>query len=260
LTSETKIKFLGTGSGRTSLKRFHSSLIISCDDLNYIVDCGDGTTRALLTQQIDFNSIDGIILTHMHPDHFAGLASLLVQMKMGKREKPLTIHLYKEFIDPVKQILYYQFVFLNRYKFDIRFTGFDYDIMTRLSENMYFMARNNSHLDDMIKDAGIVKINFSSSSFLFKINNNVLLYTGDIGKVNDLYIFNDFNIDMMISDATHITPAEIITAINSFSVKKLYLTHISDDEEEKIVSYFKTPLATTTTKIIIAEDGMDIMF
>ena len=86
-----KIKFIGTGSGKTSLNQFHSSLLLISKNYNLLVDAGDGISRALLFNEIEFNIIDGILLTHLHPDHFSGLATLIVQMKMMKRKNSLDI-------------------------------------------------------------------------------------------------------------------------------------------------------------------------
>ena len=70
------ITFIGTGSGEASLKREHSSILISSEKFNLLIDTGDGISKAILKAGIDFNSINGIIFTHLHPDHYSGLAVL----------------------------------------------------------------------------------------------------------------------------------------------------------------------------------------
>ena len=67
-----ELKFIGTGSGKTSLNRFHSSFFIKTSNYNLLIDAGDGESKALLSQGIDFNTIDGILFTHLHPDHYTG--------------------------------------------------------------------------------------------------------------------------------------------------------------------------------------------
>ncbi len=89
-----KIKFLGTGSGKTSLNRYHSSFLISSSTNSLLVDCGDGISKAILKQNIDFNSFNSILISHFHADHFAGLPSLLTQMKLGGRKNELTIFVH----------------------------------------------------------------------------------------------------------------------------------------------------------------------
>src|SRR5690606_40471278 len=79
-----EIKFVGTGSGQTSLNRYHSSFLINTGGFNLLVDAGDGVSRALMHQKVLYNFIDGVLISHFHPDHYAGLTSLIVQMKRSE--------------------------------------------------------------------------------------------------------------------------------------------------------------------------------
>jgi ribonuclease Z len=92
-----KITFVGTGSGKTSLNQFHSSILISSESYNLLIDAGDGISRALLFNEINFNTVDGIVITHFHPDHFSGLPSLIFQMKISDRKKPLDVFIHPSF-------------------------------------------------------------------------------------------------------------------------------------------------------------------
>ena len=94
------IVFVGTSSGKTSLKRFHSSLLVKSHSFNLLIDCGDGTSKALLSQGISIDLIDGILFSHLHPDHSAGFPSLIVQMKQLKRVKKLKIFCHKNLGQP----------------------------------------------------------------------------------------------------------------------------------------------------------------
>ncbi|MGE5681047.1 MAG: MBL fold metallo-hydrolase, partial [Bacillota bacterium] len=97
-----EIIFTGTGSGRTSLKRHHNSIILSSSGTNLLIDAGDGISRALLNSTVDYNSINAILFTHFHPDHLNGISSLLIQMKMNSRSSELRLlvhqNLYRSFL------------------------------------------------------------------------------------------------------------------------------------------------------------------
>jgi len=56
------------------------------------VDCPGSPVVRLKEAGIDPNSISDLILTHFHPDHISGLPSLLMNMWLMGRQKPLTIH------------------------------------------------------------------------------------------------------------------------------------------------------------------------
>src|SRR5205085_1754146 len=58
----------------------------------FAIDFGASSLIALAQQGIDPNSIDAIVLTHLHGDHCAGVPFLLIDaMLASKRSRPLTI-------------------------------------------------------------------------------------------------------------------------------------------------------------------------
>ncbi len=56
------------------------------------VDFGASALPALKALKLDINKIDGIVLSHLHGDHFGGLPFLLLDAQfLSRRERPLTI-------------------------------------------------------------------------------------------------------------------------------------------------------------------------
>jgi ribonuclease BN (tRNA processing enzyme) len=56
------------------------------------VDFGASALPALKAQKFDLNRIDGIVLSHLHGDHFGGLPFLLLDYQfLARRERPLLI-------------------------------------------------------------------------------------------------------------------------------------------------------------------------
>ncbi len=254
--SSAEIKFVGTSSGKVSSNRFHSSFLILTEKYNLLVDAGDGISKALLKQKIDFNSIDGILISHLHADHYSGLPSLIAQMKMVNRKKDLWIYINKNLMNFIKELINRSYIFLERLGFQINFTPFNNEDIIHIKDNFNFLPKQNSHLDEYAKYDKQNKLDFSCSSFLFKINKSELFYTGDIAKKEDLYLFRDFKIDYMISECTHINLEVIILAFNQLKAKKLFLTHISD-EDEKSLSKLKPSISSTEEVIIAAFDGLN---
>ena len=142
-----KIKFIGTGSGKTSLKRFHTSFLISSTNHNMLVDCGDGISRAILNQNISFKSIDSILISHLHADHYAGLASLLTQMKLTGRTKVLSIFIHSREKDFIEDFISHSYLFKERMSFELKIIPFVDKREITANENINFTARLNSHLD-----------------------------------------------------------------------------------------------------------------
>src|SRR5262249_61465636 len=57
-----------------------------------LVDCGALSLVALKAQGLDPNEVDGIVLSHLHCDHFGALPFLLMDAQfLMRRERPLLI-------------------------------------------------------------------------------------------------------------------------------------------------------------------------
>lgn len=252
-----KIKFLGTGSGQTSLNRFHSSFLISSSNHNLLVDCGDGISKAILKQNINFNSIDSILISHFHADHFPGLPSLLTQMKLSSRKNDLTIFVHSSEKDFLESFIFHSYLFKERMTFNLNIISFDEENEIKLSENFYFFSKLNSHLDKYKKYDSENKLGFTSLSFFFKDDENTLIYSGDIGNENDLYLFNQ-KVDWFITETTHIRKENILELLEKSDPAKVILTHIGDDFEKSLNKFHQSLPNHLKSRIILAFDGFEL--
>jgi len=249
-----QLKFIGTGSGKTSLKRFHSSLLFQIDK-NILIDTGDGISKALLKQNISWNLIDVIIITHFHSDHIAGLPSLLTQMIIDRRDKPLIIYTHSKLISILENFLQETFLFLETFTFQVFIKSFEFEKRINASENFSFIAKQNSHITNK-HNLKNLKLAFISVSILFTINDKKIIYTSDIGNKTDLSLFKNRNIDYFITETTHISISDLENHIFKHNFKSVILTHISDNEEEKLYNFVKRLKNPFDKTVILAEDGM----
>jgi ribonuclease Z len=226
-----KIIFLGTSSGKASLNRYHSSLLLSVKNYNLLIDAGDGISRALLHNKVEFNSVSGILLTHLHPDHFTGLPLLIVQMKMMNRVESLDIHIHEDLVDIVKEFLLNTYQIPERIKFEIRYKIFEDNRQVQVADNLIFLAKQNTHLQKLEEyKSKYPSLNFNSSSFLFTSSGKNIIYTSDIGSVDDLLLFDSVKPDLLISEVTHISANELLDKAASISSAMTFLTHYSDEQ------------------------------
>lgn len=253
-----KIKFIGTGSGKTSLKRFHSSFIILSDSFNLLVDAGDGISKALLKSDVSFDQIDGILFSHLHPDHFSGFAGLIVQMKLNNRKKPLRVCAHEKLSNVVQNFLYTSYLFEERMDFEIKYEEFKHEEKFKINEDIRFLSRQNSHLDQYVKYDKEKKLNFICSSLLFNLKNKSVFYTGDIGSANDLYLFEDSKIQTIICETTHLEMSELLKCFNKLQPVEIFLTHLDDDSESKIEEWKKSISDQIRNKFVVAYDEMSV--
>lgn len=252
------VKFIGTGSGLTDLDRFHSSILVASSNHNLLIDCGDGISRALIKQGIDFGLIDSILISHFHSDHFAGLPSLLTQMKLNKRSKGLKIYVHSSEIKFLNEFLQHSYLFLERFEFKIEVIPFDIEIKIYPDEGFYFISKSNTHLHKYKNNLSTVEKKFVSLSFLLADKNNSVIYSGDIGCADDLFLFDE-KADWFITETTHINPEDIFTLVQNTFSKQIIITHLDKETLEKIQSVLNQIYQSGgRDKILIAYDGFEL--
>lgn len=251
--------FIGTGSGKTSLNRYYSSLLFKTSDYNLLIDAGDGLSRALLSQKIDLSSIDGILITHLHPDHYTGLASLIVQMKMLERKKKLDIYSDNSFIDFIRQFFLQSYLFPERLGFQLNYKTTYENKDFKINDNLSFLPRENSHLDSVSKLKCYESYSFSCSSILVEVENKKIHYTSDIGSKGDLTLFDDYKCKYLISEVAHVQPEDIIKHFDqSNSPERIILTHINQEDEVFLNKYISALTEEIREKTILAYDGLKL--
>ncbi len=87
-----KVNFVGSGDAFGTGGRFNTCIMVDGKDIRFTIDFGAFSLIALNAQGIEHNTIDAILLTHIHADHSAGIPFLLLDAMLGaKRDRPLTI-------------------------------------------------------------------------------------------------------------------------------------------------------------------------
>ena len=94
---QTTLTLLGTGQPGCYPDRFQSSSALVVNGFPIIIDCGGGTVQRLSSAQVGqpalkLGNLKTLILTHLHPDHTAGLADFIISTWIRGRKEPLTIY------------------------------------------------------------------------------------------------------------------------------------------------------------------------
>jgi ribonuclease BN (tRNA processing enzyme) len=89
---EVSARFIGSGDAFGSGGRLQTCILIDAPDIRFAIDFGTTSLVGLRQQGIDPNSIDVILLTHLHGDHCGGVPFFVLDAMLGsKRTTPLTI-------------------------------------------------------------------------------------------------------------------------------------------------------------------------
>ena len=87
-----EVRFLGSGDAFCAAGRQQAAYLVRTGETVFLLDCGATTLASLKHQEIDSTTIDTILLSHLHGDHFAGLPFLFLQyMFETPRRRPLKI-------------------------------------------------------------------------------------------------------------------------------------------------------------------------
>ncbi len=86
------VTILGSGDAFCAGGRNQASYILSSDETTVLLDCGATALAAMKSAGADPGSVDGILLSHLHGDHFAGLPLLFMEyIYLQQRQRPLRI-------------------------------------------------------------------------------------------------------------------------------------------------------------------------
>lgn len=113
---------LGTGSATPTLDKNPSAYLLSVDNEQFLIDCGEGTQFRLLENKIKHTRIRHIFISHLHGDHYFGLIGLISSLNLNRRTEDLTIFAPRGLAEILTIQMKYSDTFLN---FKIHFVEVD---------------------------------------------------------------------------------------------------------------------------------------
>lgn len=251
-----EILFVGTNAAKYSPERAFSSLLLHCNGFYTLVDCGENTTGALYKKKIPLDAINAIVISHFHPDHYAGLVPLILQMKLEGRIKPLDIYVREEDVEFTEHLFYSSYMFRDRIEFDFTIKGFRSGEKKTVKGDFAFIAKQNTHLDEYREYDPDGKLPFTANSFLFRFAEKKVFYTSDIGGEKDLSLFKDEKPDVIITEGQHLEPDAIIELQRMRKPDHTIVTHYDTVKKMRLESAL---LKTKMEKdIIVADDGLKL--
>ncbi|NCO64865.1 MAG: MBL fold metallo-hydrolase [Flavobacteriales bacterium] len=224
-----KVTFLGTGTsqgipviGSTHPvclshderdKRLRVSVLIQWDDYAYVIDCGPDFRQQMLRAKC--SKIDGILFTHEHSDHVAGLDDI---RPFYFRQGDVDIYAHQRVIDSLTKRFDYIFEIENKYP------GVP-TLSVNVIENKPFYLHH-------LKVIPIEGMHHQLQVFGFRFDN--FAYLTDMKSVEDTEIDKIKNIKVLVINALRMEPhvshfnlEEALEFIEKVNPEVAYITHIS---------------------------------
>jgi len=86
------LTILGCNSALPTSERFSTAQVLQMLGRVFLIDCAEGTQIQLRKFKVRFTSIDHILISHLHGDHYLGLFGLLSSFNLLGRKKTLNIY------------------------------------------------------------------------------------------------------------------------------------------------------------------------
>lgn len=86
------VTILGNNSAIPAYGRMPTAQVVTLNDQQFLIDCGEGTQMQLAKYKIRKSKINHIFISHLHGDHYFGLIGLITSMGLLNRENDLHIY------------------------------------------------------------------------------------------------------------------------------------------------------------------------
>lgn len=257
IASEISWTVLGSSSGIPSPTRNCSGHLLKFSDSLTLFDCGSGVTKAFLQRSFEPDCLEHIFISHTHSDHISDLPLLVQLLYNLKRNKPLYLYLPQEAITSFASFLSACYLFREKFSFDLRLRPIK-EIQSPGNGNISVRAILNNHLS---KAAAQIKEfdypnRMESYSFLITLQDRVrVLYSADIGSLVDITPYLGA-LDFLVLETFHIDLGQLEQSLQANPVKRVLLTHYTDQDREKLENYIARSLHRQC--LSLAEDGMTV--
>jgi ribonuclease BN (tRNA processing enzyme) len=244
-----RLTVIGCGDAFGSGGRFNTCFLVEADGRTILLDCGASSLVALKARQVDLNAIEGVILSHLHGDHFGALPFLLLEYQFhSRRERPLTIAGppgTRERLNTACEVFFPRSS-RNAWKFPLDIVEITPGVPDEL---MGFAVRTA----EVIHQSGA-----PSTAVRLACNGTVLAYSGDTEWTDALPSIAD-GADLLIMEcydysrdlAGHMSFQKLKEQRASLRAKQIMLTHMNP-------SMLAQAMQARTDGFLVAEDGMAI--
>lgn len=225
--SQFSLKCFGVGDGWPSADRNHSSYLYQFGKISFLIDCGESVDRSYKASGLPYDAFDRIFLSHLHSDHIGGFFMFMQGLWLESRKRELPVHMPREGLKPVKQMLNAAYIFDELLDFELRLEALQSGKACSF-KGIRVTPFRTSHLDRLRK-AFQKKYpqKFEAFCFLIEAGKLRIGHSADLGKPEDLAPLLDKGLDLLVCELAHFRPEELFSYLQKHRIKRVVLTHLA---------------------------------
>jgi len=225
-----KVKFLGTGTSQgipiigsthpvclsndPKDKRLRVSILVSWDEFTYVIDCGPDFRQQML--RANCTRIDGIIFTHEHADHTAGLDDI---RPFFFRQGDIPVYAHQRVITSLERRFDYIFQQENKYP--------------GAPSVIVHEVKNNEAI--VLEKMNVIPVNAMHDKLqVFGYRFSKFAYLTDVKTIAKEEVHKLKGVKVLVINAlrheehnSHFNLKEALVFINEVQPERAYITHIS---------------------------------
>jgi ribonuclease BN (tRNA processing enzyme) len=221
------VTIVGSGDSFGSGGRFNTCFLVDAPGIRFCIDFGASSLIALERLGIPHNSIDAVLLTHLHGDHCGGIPFLLADaMLAAKRSRPLTIAGPRETTERLKTVAAALMPGMHAMRPTFAVTYWDLDVLsTHALGPLAVTPFPAIHTPET-----------NPTSLRIEVGGRIIAYTGDSEWTEHMPRLADAA-DLLIAECYfysrsvrfHLNYPDIVSHRGELRARRLLLTHFSRD-------------------------------
>jgi ribonuclease Z len=230
-----KLQFLGILGSVQAEDSGNVSLVITGGGSSVLVDVSGSPAQLLLRAGVDPLCLDAVFLSHTHTDHLYGLPSLIHNLWLLKRERPLPVYANRETLDRARALC----------------AVFELEAKKGMFPLQWREAEASVSANDFSSEAGLhsqafrVRHGVPTLGFIFAAQGKKIVYTCDTMPMEE-YPAAAAGPDMLIHEAGgtednrekllaggHSSGADAARAAKSLGANRLFLCHLPPEKENR---------------------------
>ena len=220
------VQFVGSGDAFGSGGRLQAAISLRNASTHVLLDCGTSTLIGLARFGLAPTSIDAVLVSHLHGDHFGGIPFLVLHQQFARRERPLLLvgpPGLRNRVMEAMEVLFPGSSQVER-RFELQITELNARVSTAVGP-LEVIAYPVAHAS-------------GAPSYGLRVvcDNMIIAYSGDTEWTDALIELTD-GADLFICEAYvfersvkyHLSYAKLVEQRSRLRCKRLVLTHMSAD-------------------------------